>query len=291
MTKKKTYSFITEIAPETEIHLSGRYGQPLNISIDDGSSSKNVLLDTESVIRLQAFLSDYLIKEEKENTAPVFVPTGRAIAIMDSNTLDILRVFRTASIDCLDGAETDTYESLCAKLRSITGAEFPDNAVLIFFDTFDGTISQSVIRRILRASISYQVDFVRTGDLSRSRRMILEDIESFTTIDKSVVSRATRDVLVLSSAGLFTMNNSDASLDRPSLFDEGSKTVGGQECSRKAVLSKLRDLLEGEDKAHPYTDDEMSEMLACSGYDIARRTVVKYREILGYPNSAKRRQR
>ena len=293
MRKNKTYRFTTEITPETEVILSGRYGQPLSMSLDDGTTGKKtVMLDTESVIRLQAFLSDYLLKEEPAvSTAPAYVPTGRAIALMDGDTLDILRVFHTGGMDCFDGAETDSYDSLCGKIRRISDTELPNNAVFIFFDTFDGTISRSVIRRILRACVSYQIDFVRTGDFTRSRRMVQEDIEAFTTIDKSIISRATRDILILSPAGTFTMNTADASLDRPSLFDEGAKTTDGQECSRKAVLSQLRDMLEGEDKVHPYTDEEMSAELAKHGYDIARRTVAKYRELLGYPKRSERRSK
>ena len=149
--------------------------------------------------------------------------------------------------------------------------------------------SPRIIRRILRACISYQVDFVRTGDLLRSRRMVLEDIENFTTIDSSVISRATRDVSVISPAGSFTMKASDASLDCPSLFDEGAKTVDGHDCSRKAVLSVIRDLIMGEDKSAPYTDEQIVERLSRHGYAVARRTVAKYRELMGVPKRAYRR--
>ena len=64
MNKNKIFRFTTEITPETEVILNGRYGQPLNMRLDDGTSAKMVKLDTESIIRLQAFLSDYLQKEE-----------------------------------------------------------------------------------------------------------------------------------------------------------------------------------------------------------------------------------
>ena len=69
-TKNKTFRFTTEIIPETEVVLNGRYGQPLNMSLDDGTSAKTVKLDTESIIRLQAFLSDYLQNEEVNPSIP-----------------------------------------------------------------------------------------------------------------------------------------------------------------------------------------------------------------------------
>ena len=289
MSKDKTFRFTTEITPETEVILNGRYGQPLNMRLDDGTSAKMVKLDTESIIRLQAFLSDYLQKEEINPNIPAYEPTGRALAIMDGDTLDIVRVFKTESVIGFSGAETDNYETLCDKVRCIVDIELPRNVVFIFFDTFDGCISRSVIRRILRACISYQVDFVRTGDFSRSRRMVLEDIEAFTTIDSSIISRATQDIVILSPAGVFTLKATDASLDHPSLFDEGSKTTDGRDCSRKSVLSALRKLLDGEDKAIPYTDEDLSDLLAEKGFAVARRTVTKYRELLGIPKRSERR--
>lgn len=291
MKANKTFRFTTEITPETEILLSGRKGQPLSMSLDDGRSPKTVRLDTGSVIRLQAFLSDYLQEEASAPTAPNYEPTGRALAVMDGDTLDILRVFRTDKAVGFAGAETDTYEGLCEKVRSLADVDLPPKAVFVFHDTYDGAISPSVVRRILRACISYQVDFVRTGDPSRCRRMILDDIESFTTIDASVISRATRDVLVLSPAGSFSMKAADGSLELPSLFDEGTLTVDGEYRSRKAVLAVIRDLVEGEDKSDPFTDDEMASRLAGMGYAVARRTVSKYREMLGIGKKYERRVR
>lgn len=291
MKKDKTFRFTTEITPETEVLLKGRYGKPLSMSLDDGVSVKTVKLDTESVIRLQTFLSDYLQKEEVNPSAPLFEPTGRALAIMDGETLDIVRVFKTERVIGFSGAETDDYDTLCDKVRCLVDIELPKKVVFIFFDTFDGCISRSVLHRILRACISYQVDFIRTGDLSRSRRMVLQDIEDFTTIDTSIISRATQDVVIIASSGVFTLNAVDASLDRPSLFDEGSKTADGQDCSRKAALSALRDILAKEDKVKPYTDEDMSDILFKRGFVVARRTVAKYRSFLGIPNSAQRRKK
>ena len=290
MKRIKSFQFTTEITPETDVILSGRQGHPLSMSLDDGSSVKTVKLDTESIIRLQTFLSDFLQKEEAGPAAPSYEPTGRAVAVMDGDTLDILRVFRTDRVMGFSGAESDDYATLCEKTRSIADID-PAHAVFIFFDTFDGCISVNVIRRILRACISYQVDFVRTGDFSRSRPMTLADIEAFTTIDSSIISRATRDVIIISSSGVYTLKSCDSSLERPSLFDDGSKTIDGRACSRKEVLSVLRDILEGEDCTDPYTDEGMAAQLGHLGYDVARRTVVKYREFLGFPKRSERRVR
>ena len=120
--------------------------------------------------------------------------------------------------------------------------------------------------------------------------MILDDIEAFTSIDRSVVSRATQNVVILSSKGSFTLNSTDASIERPSLFDEGSRRTDGKDCSRKEVLVNVKDIFGGEDDSSPITDEQASEILAKRGYDVARRTVTKYRMLLGIPSRAARRR-
>lgn len=287
--KNKSYSFTTEITPETEVLLSGRHGQPLTMRFTDASSSMSVTMDTESIIRLQAFLSDYLLQDDAVNAVPVYVPTGRALAVIDGDTLDIVKVFVADKVVGLDNCEEEPYESIAEKVVALTDTQLPPKAFFVFFDLFDGSIGRGVLRRIIRACITYQVDYVRTGDVTRSRRMVLKDIEDFTSIDISVISRATQRVLVVTPKGVYTMNSVDTSLDKPSLFDEGAVTTDGSSCSRKAVLCCLRDIVAKENAETPYTDEELVKELSDKGYSLARRTVTKYRNLLGLQTSAARR--
>ena len=289
--KNKSYSFTTEITPETEVLLSGRHGQPLTMRFTDASSSMSVTMDTESIIRLQAFLSDYLLQYDAVNAVPVYVPTGRALAVIDGDTLDIVKVFVADKVVGLDNCEEEPYESIAEKVVALTDTQLPSKALFVFFDLFDGSIGRGVLRRIIRACITYQVDYVRTGDVIRSRRMVLKDIEDFTSIDISVISRATQRVLVVTPKGVYTMNSVDTSLDKPSLFDEGAVTTDGSSCSRKAVLCCLRDIVSKENAETPYTDEELVKELSDKGYSLARRTVTKYRNLLGLQTSAARRVR
>ena len=289
--KNKSYSFTTEITPETEVLLSGRHGQPLTMRFTDASSSMSVTMGTESIIRLQAFLSDYLLQDDAVNAVPVYVPTGRALAVIDGDTLDIFKVFVADKVVGLDNCEEEPYESIAEKVVALTDTQLPPKALFVFFDLFDGSIGRGVLRRIIRACITYQVDYVRTGDVTRSRRMVLKDIEDFTSIDISVISRATQRVLVVTPKGVYTMNSVDTSLDKPSLFDEGAVTTDGSSCSRKAVLFCLRDIVAKENAETPYTDEELVKELSDKGYSLARRTVTKYRNLLGLQTSAARRVR
>ena len=215
-------------------------------------------------------------------TAPEYIPTGRALAIMSGDSLDIIRVFRTEG-NGLAAAENENYHDLCKKVSDLDGAALPKNPVLVFFDLYDGNIAEGVIRRVIRSCVSYQANFVRTGDASLCRRMVLKDIETFTGIDKSVVSRATRNVRILTQAGAFTLNGADSSMEAPSLFDEGIMRTNGTPCGRKAVLLALHELVDREGNGTAFTDEELSETLATRGYKVSRRTVTKYRALLGIP--------
>ena len=75
----------------------------------------------------------------------------------------------------------------------------------------------------------------------------------------------------------------------PYFSTRGSKTTDGYDCSRKAVLSVLRMMIDGENKVAPYTDEELSDLLAEKGFAVARRTVTKYRKLLGIPKRSERR--
>ena len=215
--------------------------------------------------------------------APTYEPTGRSLAVMDADTLDILRVFRAGAAGWPGAEETGSHSALMDRLRGIAGTDFPENVLFIFHDTYDGSISEGAVRRILRACVSHQADYVRTGDAGRCRRMVLGDVEAITGIDTSVISRATRDVRIISAAGTFTLSAANGSLDVPSLFDEGAPAAGGGLCSRKAVLTAIRDLFRGEDGGAPLTDEAVAGRLAGMGYALARRTVAKYRDLLGIP--------
>jgi len=288
--KSKTYRFTTGIQPEAEITLKGSHGSPLTMSITDLSSTKSVVMDTDSVMKLHTFLSDYLSKDEAPSTAPVYEPTGRALAVMDGDSLDVAALFTSAGALSPEALEDASYDEIASNTAA-AGTELPQRAIFIFFDLYDGVIGRGVIKRVLRACISYQLDFVRTGDLRRCRQMGLQEIEDFTSIGISTVSRCSRRVRILSQNGTFTLDSADPSINTPSLFDEGVRRTDGSMCSRKEALSVMREAFAQEDPHDPWCDEDLSQYLEELGYDIARRTVTKYRALLGVPKRSERRVR
>lgn len=137
---------------------------------------------------------------------------------------------------------------------------------------------QQTLYTVMRAIMQWQNDFFISGDPLRLRPMVLKDIASVTGYDLTVVSRVTMNKYVATSRGVYSLK---------SLFNERRKE--GDDTSRNVVLDKLRTLIEHEDKSDPLSDDALTRALQADGYDIARRTVAKYREMLQIPVARLRR--
>lgn len=129
-----------------------------------------------------------------------------------------------------------------------------------------------------KAIVQFQKTFMATGDKADIRPMILKDIAAITNLDISVISRATSGKYILTPHGLYPLKM---------FFNE--RPAADNDISAHAILKKLASFIAGEDKRHPLSDQTLRDMLAAAGFDIARRTVAKYREKLGIPVARLRR--
>ncbi len=126
----------------------------------------------------------------------------------------------------------------------------------------------------MRAIIQLQHRFFVDGDEASLRPMILKDVAAKTGLDLSTISRVSNSKYVQTRWGVFPLKY---------FFSDGFVTESGEELSTREIKSALRDIIDAEDKHHPYSDDVLSEMLKKRGYPVARRTVAKYRDQLGVP--------
>lgn len=124
------------------------------------------------------------------------------------------------------------------------------------------------------AIMEYQEDYFVTGDESKLKPMILKDIASRVGLDISTVSRVANSKYVQTPYGTFLLKT---------FFSESLSTDSGEEVSSREVKKILKDTIEIEDKRKPMTDDALCDILKEKGYNIARRTVAKYREQLDIP--------
>lgn len=111
--------------------------------------------------------------------------------------------------------------------------------------------------------------------------MILKDIAERTGLDISTVSRVANSKFVQTEFGTYRLKF---------FFSESLSTDSGEEVSTREVKKILSDLVEGENKRKPLSDERLTELLQEKGYNIARRTVAKYREQLNIPVARLRKE-
>jgi len=140
---------------------------------------------------------------------------------------------------------------------------------------------QNTLLSTMGAIMHYQKDFFLTGDETTLKPMILKDIAEITGLDISTVSRVANSKFVQTEFGTYRLKF---------FFSESLSTDSGEEVSTREVKKILSDLVEAENKKKPLSDERLTELLQEKGYNIARRTVAKYREQLNIPVARLRKE-
>ncbi|MBC6991607.1 RNA polymerase factor sigma-54 [Hymenobacter sp. BT491] len=140
---------------------------------------------------------------------------------------------------------------------------------------------QQTLLRTMDSIVRYQHEFFLEGDESKLRPMILKDIAQEIGMDISTVSRVANSKSVQTEFGIYPLKY---------FFSEGIATDSGEDASSREVKHILKEIIDGESKARPLSDDKLEKMLNARGYNIARRTVAKYREQLNIPVARLRKE-
>lgn len=140
---------------------------------------------------------------------------------------------------------------------------------------------QETMYKTMYAILQYQYDFFLTGDQRRLKPMILKDVADMTGLDISTVSRVANSKFVQTEFGIMRLKD---------FFSEAIQTNEGDEVSTFEVKNILTEIIQGENKRKPLSDEKLKIMLQEKGYQIARRTVAKYREQLNIPVARLRKE-
>ncbi|WP_316803009.1 RNA polymerase factor sigma-54 [Pedobacter nototheniae] len=140
---------------------------------------------------------------------------------------------------------------------------------------------QQTLLKTMNAIMHYQYEYFLTADERKMRPMILKDIADKIDMDISTVSRVANSKYVQTEFGTFLLK---------SFFSEAIQTENGEEVSNKEVKKILEDCIGNEDKRKPLADEKLTEILKDRGYNIARRTVAKYREQMNIPVARLRKE-
>jgi len=140
---------------------------------------------------------------------------------------------------------------------------------------------QQTLLNTMQAIVDFQYDYFLEGDESKLRPMILKDISERIGMDISTVSRVANSKAIQTEFGVFPLKY---------FFSEGIATDSGEDVSSREVKNKLKSFIDEEDKRKPLSDDKLEKLLKGVGYNIARRTVAKYREQLNIPVARLRKE-
>ena len=126
----------------------------------------------------------------------------------------------------------------------------------------------------INAIVEYQREYFLSGDEHKLKPMVLKDIAEKIKMDISTISRVANSKYIDTPYGVKLLKD---------FFSEGMKNVEGEDVSTIEIKKTLESIISDEDKNKPLTDNLLSELLKEKGYNVARRTIAKYREQLGFP--------
>lgn len=140
---------------------------------------------------------------------------------------------------------------------------------------------QNTLYSTMKAIMDYQEKYFISGSDSDLKPMILKDIADLVNLDISTISRVANSKYVQTPFGTFLLK---------SFFSERMQKDDGEEVSTREIKSILKEIIESEDKRKPFTDEYLTKLLKEKEYNIARRTVAKYREQLSIPVARLRKE-
>lgn len=140
---------------------------------------------------------------------------------------------------------------------------------------------QETLMLVMTEILMYQKAYFMEGDETKMRPMILKDIADRTGLDISTISRVSNSKYIQTHFGIYPLKF---------FFSESMQRDTGEEVSTREIKSILMECIDNENKRKPITDDDLTQILNDKGYEIARRTVAKYREHLGIPVARMRKE-
>lgn len=216
---------------------------------------------------MQQLVPDFIMDQEGDETVPVLNNAGLP-------TLHVSSEFRSMlAAQSQNGtpAQKEAARFLQQKIENAQG--------------FIQAVRQreQTLNAVMRTIVALQHDFFQTGDEGMLKPMILQDVADRSGYDISTVSRVSNTKYVQTRFGIFPLKY---------FFSNKRVKVGGDEAESyinlNDVLKALKTLIDGEDKSAPLTDDRLAALLTAQGFNVARRTVAKYRDKLGIPVAALR---
>ncbi|EMR00777.1 RNA polymerase factor sigma-54 [Cesiribacter andamanensis] len=220
-----------------------------------------------STNRTQYLLPDFIITND----------SGKLELTLNGRNAPDLRISRSYA-DMLDAYDRGNKKDKKLK-ETVSFVKQKLDAARWFIDAIRQR--QHTLLNVMGAIMDYQYEYFLEGDETKLRPMILKDIADQVGMDISTISRVANSKSVQTEFGILPLKY---------FFSEGISTDTGEDVSSREVKQVLKEMIDGENKRKPLSDDKLEKMLNDKGYQIARRTVAKYREQLGIPVARLRKE-
>ncbi|WP_145202815.1 RNA polymerase factor sigma-54 [Thalassoglobus polymorphus] len=138
----------------------------------------------------------------------------------------------------------------------------------------------NTLRKVAQTIVDQQIEFLEYGP-EHIKPLKMQDVADVVGVHVTTVSRAVDDKYVATPRGIFPLKR---------FFGGGTKTSDGEDVAWENIRLKLKEIVDDEDKSSPLSDDALVTELAKHGYQLARRTVTKYRKAMSIPSSRQRRE-
>jgi RNA polymerase sigma-54 factor len=226
----------------------------------------NSLKESTSSQNFQQIIPDFILTEEDNNL--ILSLNGR-----NAPKLKVSRTYENMLRTYAEGGESKSNkEAVQFVKQKLDSAKWFIEAI---------QQRQNTLMVTMNAILEYQHEFFLTGDETKLKPMILKDISEIVNMDISTISRVANSKYIATQFGTFKLKY---------FFSESLSTTSGEEVSTREVKKILQDAIDNEEKKKPLTDEKLGALLKEKGYNIARRTVAKYREQLNIPVARLRKE-
>ena len=260
---KKHYSKIIKRLEIDEEQLK----EAINVILELNPKPGNSLNETTKVI--QHVIPDFILNYEN----------GELVMTLNARNAPDLHISRKYKEMMEDYSKSKDKKEKRKNKDALTFVKQKIDSAKWFIDAIKQR--QNTLITTMEAILDYQREYFMEGDETKLKPMILKDIAEIVHLDISTISRVVNSKYVQTPFGTFLLKN---------FFSESLTTDSGEEVSTREVKKILQNIIDQEDKRKPLADDKLAKMLNDKGYNIARRTIAKYREQLNIPVARLRKE-
>lgn len=260
---RKHYDKIAKRLHIEEDELKDALAEILKLNPKPGSSYSNPMTKT-----VQHIIPDFILEIEDEQFQ----------LSLNNRNVPELRISNAYS-DMLEDYSANKKNQTQDKKDAVLFVKQKLDSAKWFIDAIKQR--QNTLITVMNSILDYQHDYFIEGDETKLKPMILKDIAERTNLDISTISRVSNSKYIQTHFGIFPLKY---------FFSEGMQTDTGEEVSTREIKKILEECISNEDKRKPLTDDKLAAILKEKSYNIARRTVAKYREQLNIPVARLRKE-